>query len=978
MTRRLRNVVTWLRGCRASILTLCLLPLSLIAHASQLTTQELANSAREGEGLIRALEQEYVNKRQAILDDPSLSSSDRQRKISTMDGELKRNRVNLWAAHIHPFQERVMEEVNQNLPEAEKIRPTGGSELYARDDVGNFITEKHLDGTESKVFNRRFKGADLDVGTESPEAAAKFYQAMIDNGFDPENSNRYSADFMDGKFTLNVGPDDHPSGSYKHRASVLDMGNSYETFVSISCQRFEGDCPGGKLVTVNDVNSKGIKYLHDTPEKLLGFENQDRLGNAAKSALKALEVGEVTPEQLDEIAKGRGFAPNEFRKILKDVKEEGKSFAGVGLNKDNIADFQEMARGVTDQAVDNAKVSWEADQRKLQQKRQTLEEAFNRAKEEGLPESRLDEIRKGMRDIDIALTDARVRVNATTKVNQRLASNASASPGTTGKALRKVYDTVSNAGGAVGAFVQAAGFDQATRTTGASLADSAKGAFRPGWLSSAGYGLDAYNLYNCSKDPASAARQVCYWKEGSGVVFNVMSDIGVAGSAGVGLGGALGTGTAAGLVTIGAPIIVTGVAAQKVTDLVGEVKGAQAARLNEKFINYRAEERTLEVILRRETLARELLEKFKSTGNWEYLKQAQTHIARLRRAGKVSSDVRYSQSAELVQARATEYASLVSAKPPKQDVYDFESNQLGAKNATDVANLKERVAAQKAAQERNVDADTAADSLSFDDAATAVADHKAALAQIEQNRRETTEIYAQIEARKQRREEEWDNFWQGLSVVASGVAQATAEYAQQTRQINAQLAQAEVIEEPGSADQVEQFNETDENDSRRNFTFYDPCAYWINSPSDYQNCKNDPCSVHVYDRYAFQSCRANYYAPPAPQGDAVPTVKPENMKEGVCNKLYRHGANEPEQYSIPVPPSGGGQYVYWYEHFQVTDRARIYLNGSLIHDTGCRGDSETVALQALSGGGQVKLIIDPRCDPTETSGTSWKFELRCP
>lgn len=257
MTRRLRNVVTLLRGCRASILTLCLLPLSLIAHASQLTTQELANSAREGEGLIRALEQEYVNKRQAILDDPSLSSSDRQRKISTMDGELKRNRVNLWAAHIHPFQERVMQEVNQNLPEAEKIRPTGGSELYARDDAGNFITEKHLDGTESKVFNRRFKGADLDVGTESPEAAAKFYQAMKDNGFDPENSNRYSADFMDGKFTLNVGPDDHPSGSYKHRASVLDMGNSYETFVSISCQRFEGDCLGRKLVTVNDVNSKG-------------------------------------------------------------------------------------------------------------------------------------------------------------------------------------------------------------------------------------------------------------------------------------------------------------------------------------------------------------------------------------------------------------------------------------------------------------------------------------------------------------------------------------------------------------------------------------------------------------------------------------------------------------------------------------------------------------------------------------------------
>ena len=173
---------------------------------------------------------------------------------------------------------------------------------------------------------------------------------MKDNGFDPENSNRYSADFMNGKFTINVGPDDHPSGSYKHRGRC-GYENSHGTFVSISCQKFQGKCPGGKLVEVNDVNSKGLKYLHDDPKKLLGFENQNKLGNAAKSALKALEVGEVTPEQLGEIAKGKGFAPNEFKKILEEIKEDGKSFAGVGLNKDNITDFQEMARGVTDQAV---------------------------------------------------------------------------------------------------------------------------------------------------------------------------------------------------------------------------------------------------------------------------------------------------------------------------------------------------------------------------------------------------------------------------------------------------------------------------------------------------------------------------------------------------------------------------------------------------------------------------------------------------
>ena len=150
------------------------------------------------------------------------------------------------------------------------------------------------------------------------------------------------------------------------------------------------------------------------------------------------------------------------------------------------------------------------------------------------------------------------------------------------------------------------------------------------------------------------------------------------------------------------------------------------------------------------------------------------------------------------------------------------------------------------------------------------------------------------------------------------------------------------------------------------------------STNGYQNCKNDPCSKYLYDQYSFQSCQANLYAPAVSSGDLVPTVKPEHMREGVCNTLYDHGADEPEQYSIPVSPAGSGRYTYWYEHYQVTDRARIYLNGSLIADTGCTGDSDTLPLPPLSGGGQVKIIIDPKCDPSAKSGTKWKFELSCP
>ncbi len=195
---------------------------------------------------------------------------------------------------------------------------------------------------------------------------------------------------MNGKFTMNVGPDNHPSGSYKHRSSVMEMGNNYETFVSISCKKVRDKCPGGKLVTVNDVNSKGMKYLHDAPEKLLGFENQDKLSNAAKSALKAIDVGEVTDKQLENLTKDTGFTPDEFKRMLTDIKEDGKSFAGVGLNEKNIADFQEIARGVTDHAVENAKLDWEQDKRNLQQERRILEETFNSAKENGAPEAELE------------------------------------------------------------------------------------------------------------------------------------------------------------------------------------------------------------------------------------------------------------------------------------------------------------------------------------------------------------------------------------------------------------------------------------------------------------------------------------------------------------------------------------------------------------------------------------------------------------
>ncbi|MEK9940894.1 MAG: hypothetical protein VW771_00275, partial [Gammaproteobacteria bacterium] len=75
-------------------------------------------------------------------------------------------------------------------------------------------------------------------------------------------------------------------------------------------------------------------------------------------------------------------------------------------------------------------------------------------------------------------------------------------------------------------------------------------------------------------------------------------------------------------------------------------------------------------------------------------------------------------------------------------------------------------------------------------------------------------------------------------------------------------------------------------------------------------------------------------------------------------------------------------YVYWYKHYNIKDQARIYLNGREIFDTGCIGTGnngeKTKALHELSGGGQVTIIIDPKCDPSDSSSTKWQFKLSCP
>lgn len=147
--------------------------------------------------------------------------------------------------------------------------------------------------------------------------------------------------------------------------------------------------------------------------------------------------------------------------------------------------------------------------------------------------------------------------------------------------------------------------------------------------------------------------------------------------------------------------------------------------------------------------------------------------------------------------------------------------------------------------------------------------------------------------------------------------------------------------------------------------------------SELAACNNSP--YPITDPYACKEFLTRGGVPQSYSGqnqNSIPVVKESLKKKGTCNDWLSSGANEPEQYTIPLPQSFGGSYKFSYEFYGVKDRARVIYNGSVIHDTQCRSGSDTIGLTAIRGG-QVRIIVDPLCDPSDTD-TQWRIKLECP
>lgn len=97
--------------------------------------------------------------------------------------------------------------------------------------------------------------------------------------------------------------------------------------------------------------------------------------------------------------------------------------------------------------------------------------------------------------------------------------------------------------------------------------------------------------------------------------------------------------------------------------------------------------------------------------------------------------------------------------------------------------------------------------------------------------------------------------------------------------------------------------------------------------------------------------------------------------EGTCPGGTQAGNNVPFYGSFELG-SSNGTFRFFREHYRVRDRMEVIYEGTVIHDTGCTGGSETVMLSYSGSATNVVVRVTPNC--AGTTGTAWNFRVDCP
>jgi hypothetical protein len=95
-----------------------------------------------------------------------------------------------------------------------------------------------------------------------------------------------------------------------------------------------------------------------------------------------------------------------------------------------------------------------------------------------------------------------------------------------------------------------------------------------------------------------------------------------------------------------------------------------------------------------------------------------------------------------------------------------------------------------------------------------------------------------------------------------------------------------------------------------------------------------------------------------------------------CSSVQVAGGDAPETHVIEMGQSSG-TFSFYYQTYSIPDEMVVSYQGTVLFDTGCVGQENTVDLTYSGSATTIVVQVTPDCDGS-SSGTAWTFTVGCP
>lgn len=363
-----------------------------VLFAQEPSIEELAKLNFEGTKLFEQKEKTFYNRVGVIIKDSTLSDAQKERKVYLLRQLFMSDSRKIHAQYRQPFLDKVLEETNSKLNNDNKLKASLGSSVYKTDSNGNILT----DSNGNKILNPKHRGMKGDLDLAGTDKAIKELEKTFEKyGIKPSTSpvkvstGEYKTanytDFKNVEVTVNSNikhidtvntvtdeklaknpnlklTSEHqaqmyrasisPNGEVSHNKKIELDAYSKETYVSVGMSDNQA---GRKLVETNDHIKKAAYGLKADPKELLNAKGEDLFQGMNKGTLKAISSANVTDGQIEEILvkNQMDISVDEFKHSLNSVKS-GQIAQGVGIvNETKMAKYQQACFDITETAKNN-------------------------------------------------------------------------------------------------------------------------------------------------------------------------------------------------------------------------------------------------------------------------------------------------------------------------------------------------------------------------------------------------------------------------------------------------------------------------------------------------------------------------------------------------------------------------------------------------------------------------------------------------